>query len=322
MSRRNFTRALLAGAATTALLALSGGTGYGADDRLDVEYSFAAGFAKGVFHPAEAPPGANDWDCRPTAAHPEPVVLVHGTMENMNAIWRGAAPLLANEGYCVFAFSYGGADADAPLQGVGSMVDGAAVLAAFVDRVRAATGAAEVDLVGHSQGGGPVPRYYLKHFPGAAAKVDQLVGITPSNHGTTLSGITELGRTLHLLEPVNGMLQKDYPALVEQQIGSDFNRALDAGGDTVPGVDYTVVVTQYDEIVSPYTNGYLTAGPGATVDNIHVQQTCWLDATDHLQAPYDPVVLTHVLNALDPQHRRTVPCQVVLPLTGPVLPVN
>ncbi|MFJ5777134.1 esterase/lipase family protein [Streptomyces sp. NPDC093094] len=322
MRRGAFRSALLAGATATGLLAATGGTAYGADDSLDVEHNFAVGFTQGFLHPAESPPGANDWDCEPTAEHPEPVVLVHGTMENMNDLWRGAAPLLANEGYCVFAFSYGGASAGDPVQGVGSMVDGAAVLADFVDRVRAATGAAEVDLVGHSQGGGPVPRYYLKNHPGAADKVGRLVGITPSNHGTTLSGITELGRVLHLLEPVNGFLAKDHPALVEQQIGSDFNRALDAGGDTVPGVDYTVIATQYDEIVTPYTNGYLTAGPGATVHNIHVQETCWKDATDHLEAPYDPVVLTHVLNALDPQHRRPVPCQVILPLTGPVLPAD
>ncbi|MGC0334084.1 triacylglycerol esterase/lipase EstA (alpha/beta hydrolase family) [Streptomyces sp. SAI-170] len=320
MRRATFRRALLAGATATGLLAATGGTVYGADDSLHVEYNFTVGFTNGFHHPAESPPGANDWDCTPSAEHPEPVVLVHGTMENMNDIWRGAAPLLANEGYCVFAFSYGGSSADDPVQGVGSMVDGAAVLARFVDRVRAETGAAEVDLVGHSQGGGPVPRYYLKNFPGAADKVDQLIGITPSNHGTTLSGITELGRVLHTLEPTNSLLQKDHPALVEQQIGSDFNRALDAGGDTVPGVDYTVIATQYDEIVTPYTNGYLTAGPGATVENIHLQQTCWKDGTDHLEASYDPVVLTHVLNSLDPRHKRPLPCQVVLPLTGPVIP--
>jgi triacylglycerol esterase/lipase EstA (alpha/beta hydrolase family) len=248
MRRATFRSALLAGAATTGLLAAAGGIAHGTDTALDVEHNFTAGFAQGFLHPAESPPGANDWDCRPGAEHPEPVVLVHGTMENMNDMWRGAAPLPANNGYCVYAFNYGGASADDPVQGVASMVDGAAVLADFVDRVRAETGAAEVDLVGHSQGGGPLPRYYLKNFPGAAGKVDQ-------------RGMTELSRTLHTREPANAFLRQTYPSMVEQQIGSDFNRALDAGGDTVPGVDYTVIVT-------PYTNGYLTAGPGASTTSM------------------------------------------------------
>ncbi|MEK8173949.1 hypothetical protein NKH77_48460 [Streptomyces sp. M19] len=166
---------------------------------------------------------------------------------------------------------------------------------------------------GHSQGGGPLPRYYLKHTPDAGDKVGKLIGITPSNHGTTLDGLTELGSTLHVLEPINGFLDKTAPALVEQEIGSDFNKALDEGGDTVPGVDYTVIASQYDEVVTPYTNGYLTAGPGATVRNIHVQDSCAKDYTDHLEAPYDPITLTHVLNALDPAHPREVTCQTVLP---------
>ncbi|MCW7940609.1 lipase [Streptomyces hygroscopicus] len=318
MRRKTFRTALVAAAAASGIFAASSGTAYAADGPLDVEYNFTAGFLNGLYRAGEAPPGANDWGCRPTAQHPNPVVLVHGTLENMNDIWRGASPLLANNGYCVFAFDHGGSSPTAPLQGVGHMADSAAVLAAFVDRVRAATGAAKVDIVGHSQGGGPVPRYYLKNFPGAVGKVDKLIGINPSNHGTTLDGLTELGRTLHLLEPVNGLLDDNYPAMVEQEIGSEFNRRLDAGGDTVAGVDYTVIVTKFDQVVTPYTNGYLTAGPGASVNNIQVQDTCGKDATDHMEASYDPITLTNVLNALDPAHPRTVQCQTVLALTGPV----
>ncbi|MFI7344077.1 lipase family alpha/beta hydrolase [Streptomyces sp. NPDC050085] len=321
--RHRIVGAIAAGAiGITGLVAVGAPNAGATETQRPVEYNFTAGFLKGFFKAGEAPPGANDWNCRPSAEHPHPVVLIHGTLENMNDNWRGAAPLLANNGYCVFAFNYGADSETAPVQGTARIEDGAAKLGTFVDKVRGATGAAEVDLVGHSQGGGPMPRAYLKNDPSAAGKVDKLIGITPSNHGTTLDGITELGRALYLLQPANALLDKTAPALVEQEIGSDFNKALDAGGDTVPGVDYTVIATKYDEVVTPYSNGFLTAGPGATVKNILLQDSCAKDFADHLEAPYDPITLTHVLNALDPAHPRPVKCQTVLPLTGPTAPVQ
>ncbi|PBC75425.1 LOW QUALITY PROTEIN: triacylglycerol esterase/lipase EstA (alpha/beta hydrolase family) [Streptomyces sp. TLI_235] len=308
---RSFTVAALAAAGLLA----AGGQPAAAAGPYPVEYHFGAGFVKGFFSPDRPPAGANDPSCRPSAAHPAPVVLVHGTLENMNDYWGGAAPLLANAGYCVHAFSYGGA-AGSPVQGTGPIAASAGDLAAFVDTVLAATGAREVDLVGHSQGGGLMARYYLKNL-GGAAKVGKLVGIAPNNSGTTLDGITELGRTLHILEPANELLDNLCAACVEQEIGSPFLAALDAGGQTVPGVDYTVIATRFDEVVTPYTNAFLPAGPHVT--NLTVQDQCPLDATDHLEIGYDPIALTDVLNALDPAHPRPIPCQVVLPVTGPLL---
>ncbi len=61
-----------------------------------------------------------------------------------------------------------------------------------MQKVLAATGAKQVDIVGHSQGG-MMPRYYLR-FLGGAAKVETLVGLAPSNHGTTVNGLFTLGR--------------------------------------------------------------------------------------------------------------------------------
>ncbi|MGW2400837.1 lipase family alpha/beta hydrolase [Kitasatospora sp. NPDC001664] len=306
-------RVLAAAVAAAFALAAGGGTATAAGQR-PVETNFTVGFLKGFLQPGKAADGANDWGCRPGAAHPAPVVLVHGTFENQNDNWGGAAPLLANNGYCVFSFNYGAAEGN-PIQGTGPVAQSAGQLAAFVDRVRAATGAAKVDLVGHSQGG-MMPRYYLKYL-GGAAKVNALVGIAPSNHGTTLDGIATLASTLGLLEPANAfLLGPACPACVDQEVGSPFITDLNSGGDTVPGVRYTVIATKFDEVVTPYTSGFLD-GPGVT--NITLQDACPLDAADHTEIAYDPITLTHVLNALDPAHPRPVPCKVVLPLTGPIV---
>lgn len=121
------------------------------------------------------PPGANDPNCRLDAAHPVPVVLVHGTTLAA-ADWIVLSPKLKEKGYCVYALNYGD-------RGTGPIEDSAQELKVFVDNVLALTGAKKVSIVGHSQGG-MMPRYYIK-FLGGKNKVDDLIGLVPSNYGST-----------------------------------------------------------------------------------------------------------------------------------------
>src|SRR5687767_1906594 len=64
---------------------------------------FVSGLAIALVSPTTTPQGSNDWTCRPTAEHPRPVVLVHGTFENALDDWGQGAPVLKAAGYCVFA---------------------------------------------------------------------------------------------------------------------------------------------------------------------------------------------------------------------------
>jgi triacylglycerol esterase/lipase EstA (alpha/beta hydrolase family) len=274
---------------------------------LPVVYNFGAGITAELLHPGSAPPGANDWSCHPSTAHPRPVVLVHGTFGNMTDSWQTLSPLLKNNGYCVFALDYGGS-AGNPIQGYGPIETSAAQLSTFIDQVRIATGASKVDIVGHSQGG-MMPRYYIK-FLGGASKVGTLVGLAPSNHGTNLFGLTGL---LVAYPWGASFLMSLCPACSQQLSGSTFLKNLNAGGDTVPGVKYTVIETTWDEVVTPYTSAYLS---GSNVTNINLQWQCWLDGADHLAVIYDPIALRDVLNALDPAHAVYPWCVPVFPVLG------
>jgi triacylglycerol esterase/lipase EstA (alpha/beta hydrolase family) len=275
---------------------------------LPVIYSGTLGYAH--VSPTASPPGANDWSCKPTAAHPRPVVLVHGTFADMSDSWQALSPLLKNNGYCVFALNYGSYSGSAAIgvYGVGEIRNSAKELAAFVDKVLAETGASKVDLVGHSQGG-MMPRYYLK-FLGGAEKVHALVGLSPSNHGTTLDGLFTLASFFPGASEFTGTL---CPACEEQEAGSAFLAELNSGGETVPGVEYTVIQTRYDQVVTPYTSAFLS---GSNVNNVLLQNQCILDLGDHLSMPYDHIADADVLTALDPAHPRHPLCTPIAPTNG------
>ncbi|MER5880163.1 esterase/lipase family protein [Streptomyces sp. NPDC060235] len=248
--------------------------------------------------------GWNNYSCKPSAAHPRPVVLVHGTFGNSVDNWLALAPYLTSRGYCVFSLDYGQLPGVPLFNGLGPIDKSAAQLQVFVDKVLAATGAAKADLVGHSQGG-MMPRYYLK-FLGGAAKVNALVGIAPDNHGTTLSGLANL---LPYFPGAADLLSSATPGLADQVAGSAFLTKLNAGGDTVPGVHYTVIATKYDEVVTPYNSQFLS---GSDVHNVLLQNLCGLDLSEHVAIGIvDRIAYHEVANALDPARASATTCASV-----------
>src|SRR4051794_9445312 len=224
-------------------------------------------------------PGVNNWDCTPTAAHPRPIVLVHGTFGDRKHLLEDLSDALLAQGYCVFSLDYGN-------RGTEDIATSARTLATFTDRVLAATGAARVSMVGHSQGG-MMPRYYIK-FLGGKDEVDDLVGLVPSNHGT---GDTGPGNPL-----TQGAFGAACPACLQQTAGSEFLTRLNAGDETPGRVSYTQITTKYDEVVTPYLSAYLAPGPRTT--NVTVQDLCPDDRTEHAFIPTDPVAIQLVLDAL------------------------
>lgn len=316
MRRIRLRRALVAALTSLAFLALPSASASAAS----VPYGlagFAVAASAELAAPGSSPPGANDWACKPSAAHPDPVVLVHGASANMTENWQAISPLLAANGYCVFALTYGvPAGTPFPFDQIGGrnpMEQSAGELSAFVDRVLAATGATKVDIVGHSEGS-LMPDYYVK-FLGGAAKVARYVGMTPLWNGSNVLALAQLYNLAQnyglnqLIDPIVGVA---FASSTQFLTGSAFLAHLDAGSPAVPGVSYTMIMTKNDEAVVPYTSGFMNA-PNAT--NVVLQDLCQWDGSGHAAVAYDPNAAQVVLNALDPANAEPVICQ-----NAPLLP--
>lgn len=279
--------------------------------------NFTLAVPYGVLNPTVSPRGADDFSCKPSAAHPRPVVLVHGTFANRFNSFAALSPALKRAGYCVFSLNYGASRfRGIGVYGMRSIRGSAAELAAYVDRVRAATGAPQVDLVGYSQGA-VVARAYLRWNGGAtadadggAAPVNALVGLSGVNHGTTLLGIATAVDALGLTPLAKAAFGAGPFDLVK---GSALQRELAAGPETEPNVQYTMLATQTDEVSIPSSDAFLEAAPGQKVDNVLLQRGCPTDLSDHFNITYSPRAIALVLRALDPADRRRVPCGVVVP---------
>ncbi|MEU6583805.1 alpha/beta fold hydrolase [Nocardia sp. NPDC046763] len=259
-------------------------------------------------HPDAAPQGANDFGCKPTAEHPRPVVLAHGTDSSAYSDWSGISPLLAQAGICVFALNYGGKPGK-DTYGTEDVWESSAQIGTFVDQVLAATGATQVDLVGFSQGAS-VTRYWINKL-GGAPKVGQWIGLASPSYGGIMYGLVPIADAVPGIYKLVEMGSST--AAIQQAAGSPFIKDLNAGGDTVPGVKYTTIGSRVDEMIQPNTNIALH-GAGAT--NIVLQEQCAEDLTGHFHLVYDPFVQRLVVNLLDPAHPVTPACVPVALGTG------
>jgi pimeloyl-ACP methyl ester carboxylesterase len=285
---------------------------------LPVPYTYLAGLIAGKLTPGADPPGANDWSCRPSADHPDPVVLLHGFLSSMTDAWQTAAPLLHNRGYCVFALTYGtdpSVDPSGSIGGLARIQDSSHELAAFVSRVLGATGASKVDLVGWSEGGW-LGRQYIQ-FDGGDRTVRRYVGLAPANGPTNVSQLVfALSRQSPAFDQFRALVASAVGKLVplaEQAADPDLFAQLNVGGGTSANVTYTNIATDYDELVPP-SSAFIPRG--AHVTDIVVQDGCPIDLSDHLAIASTRRAMAMMLNALDPTHPVSVPCLPVLPVIG------
>jgi triacylglycerol esterase/lipase EstA (alpha/beta hydrolase family) len=215
----------------------------------------------------------------------DPVVIVGGFLTGEPIASVFYAPLAARlraDGYQTYIFG--------PVDfGTADIRTSAAALNTFVDGVRASTGAARVDLIGHSQGG-LTSRYYIKNL-GGAAEVDSMISLSSLHYGTAVASLGTflgLGNCLGIV------------GCAQMAIGSSFLNDLNAGDDTIGSVTYTNFATIWDELVIPYSSGFLHNDGNVT--NLTVQSQCPFEFVEHAGVALNATVYSGVVDAL--RHER------------------
>ncbi len=145
-----------------------------------------------------------------------------------------------------------------------------------------------VEILGHSQGG-MIGRWALRFWPGTRSKVNDLVGLAPSNHGTEDTQVACGGP--------GGCA----PAFWQQDVNAKFIAALNSARETFGGISYTVVYTRYDEVVTPNsdeTGSSSLHGGGGEIENVALQDVCPSDPSEHLNiGTGDPVAYALAIDA-------------------------
>ena len=240
--------------------------------------------------------GNNDWACRPGSVHPNPVVLLHGTFatyyEDLNFLQAD----LASRGYCTFSLTYGAYPQFPFVGGLKPVAESSLEIKNFAEKVRAATGAAQVDVVGHSEGG--LQALYLAKMQGIQSEIGQVVAIAPPTHGANASGLLTLAYTLLGKDTWDTIVRTiGLPIFADELDGGAAIVALDDGPVAQPGIGYTIITSRYDELVTPTETSFVRE-PG--VANLYVQDFCPADPVGHIGEAYDLNVWHLVRNALDP----------------------
>jgi hypothetical protein len=211
----------------------------------------------------------------------EPVLLVPGTTLNPTTDFGyGWEPALAKLGwpYCTI---------DLPGNGMGDIQTAGEYVVNAVRTMHARYGG-RIDIVGHSQGG-MVPRWALRFWPDTRSMVDDLVGLSPSNHGT-------LDADAICAVPCAA-------SIWQQRRDAHFLAALNSFQETFPGISYTDVYTNTDEVVVPnFGPGASSSlhGGGGAITNVAIQQVCPADVTEHIGIGiYDNTAYQIALDALN-----------------------
>ncbi len=210
----------------------------------------------------------------------EPILLVPGTTLNPTADfgWNWERALSAQRWpYCTI---------NLPGNAMGDIQIAGQYVVYAIRQMHALSGR-RVEIVGHSQGG-MVPRWALRFWPDTRPMVDDLIGLSPSNHGT--------------IDAIPLCAIGCAPAIWQQRTNAAFIAAVNSIQETFPGISYSDIYTNTDEVVVPNVGGNPSSalhGGGGQITNVPIQQVCPADVSEHLAiGTYDNTGYQLAMNAL------------------------
>lgn len=251
----------------------------------------------------------NDFNCR---SEHNPIVLLHGLSANREVDLNTLSWHLKDLGYCVFSETYGAHSIPSWIGGLRHMRDSAQEVARFIKEVKDKTGAAKIDLVGHSEGG-VMAIYVPMTQEGIADIVDHNVALGPAIHGAQYYGFTDLFY-------LGGEVTRKLASLVLKTIGCPacddmatggavYNDFLNAPRIVQLGNKASIIVSTRDTLVAPEVSRIEEEG----VRNVVIQDKCPDDPVGHAGLAWDKGVWELVINELTEDYDRPFECDKGLP---------
>lgn len=218
------------------------------------------------------------------------VLLVHGTFSSPAIAFSGLAPHLVEEGRCVYAATYGGEPGDL-VHGLGPVAESEAELDAWIQSIRRQTGARQVDVVGHSQGG--LLALVLAKRGQSATGIRRVIALAPSLRGSVKADQTSPPAGSESAQPSWSL---NCPACSDQRTDSPYIREVAVLPPGSRGPRAVIFASEVDEVVGTPDQQFIQE---PWVSNQVLQShapEAWLG---HVSMLYEPDVWRLISSALE-----------------------
>lgn len=195
---------------------------------------------------------------QPVHAASPPVLVVAGFTETTNQL-QTLLTNLQNAGFTAFGMQLPSTNG---IAGCGDIAQSAQAVATKAQQVLSQTGASQLDVVGHSEGGLEL-RFAIKNLS-VGSQIARYVSLATPQHGTSLA---------------SGGFTFGCQAVAQMAPGSSFLNTLNSPTDVPGAAVYTALATTKDTVVTPAPQASFLQNGGT---NATVQQFCPNDNSSHV----------------------------------------